>query len=127
MWDFPKNTAIQEITTSIYKSGGYVVSVCHGIAGLLNVKDEEGKYIITGKNITGFTMTEEILAGKKKIVPFFNQKIAKQNKAIWHQKRFYKDYAIRDGKIITGQNPFSVRSVAKLLIKELEYADNFRK
>ena len=33
--------------------------------------------------------------------------------------RFYKDFAIQDGQLITGQNPFSVRSVAKILIREI--------
>ncbi|APE74419.1 ThiJ PfpI family protein [Spiroplasma citri] len=84
-----------------------------------------GNYIIAGKKITGFTTSEEILAGKKKQVPFLNQKIAKSRDAIWHKKRFYKDYALID--IITGQNPFSVRSVAKPLIRELNNANNLGK
>lgn len=119
MWDFPDNSEIQSIATSIYKNNGYLVSVCHGVAGLFNLKDEDGKYIISDKNVTGFTTAEERIAGKKKIVPFLNEKMAKEHGATWNKKRFYTDYAIKDGKIITGQNPFSVRSVAKILIKEI--------
>lgn len=119
MWDFPDNTALQRIAMTIYKNNGYLLSVCHGIAGLFNLKDNQGKYVISGKNITGFTTTEEMLAGKKSVVPFLNQKIAEKRGAKFRQKRFYSNYAIKDGHLITGQNPFSVRSVAKLFIQEV--------
>ena len=119
MWDFPENAEIQAIARSIYKAGGYLTSVCHGIAGLLNLKDEQGHYLIAGKKITGFTTSEEIIAGKKKVVPFLNRTLAAAQGANFQKKRFYKSHALQDGQFITGQNPFSVRAVAKLLIEEL--------
>jgi putative intracellular protease/amidase len=118
MWDFPDNKELQLIAKEIYTDDGYLVSVCHGIAGLLNIKDDNGNYLIANKSITGFTTAEEILAGKKSVVPFLNKEMAEKNGAIFKKKRFYKDYAIKDGRIITGQNPFSVRLVAKLLVNE---------
>lgn len=63
--DFPDNPEIKGIAQAIYMHGGYLTSVCHGIAGLLNLKNQEGQYIISGKKITGFTTAEEVLAGKK--------------------------------------------------------------
>lgn len=120
MWDFPDNKELQEIALNIYENNGYILSVCHGIAGLLNIKDKQGNFLISGKRITGFTKTEERLAGKKNVVPFFNQDIAKKRQAIFQKKRFYKSFAVKDGRIITGQNPFSVRAVAKLFIEELK-------
>ncbi|MCZ3392916.1 type 1 glutamine amidotransferase domain-containing protein, partial [Enterococcus faecium] len=74
-------------------------------------------YVIANKNITGFTTSEEVIAGKRKAVPFLNQQMAQKRGANFNKKRFYKNYAIQDGRIITGQNPFSVRSVAQLLIQ----------
>ena len=44
MWDFPDNPRLQAITRSLYEQGKYLTSVCHGIAGLLNVKDASGNY-----------------------------------------------------------------------------------
>ncbi|WP_207941527.1 hypothetical protein DOK78_000292 [Enterococcus sp. DIV2402] len=120
MWDFPKDTQLQKIALAIYNNKGYLTSVCHGIAGLLDIQDERGKYVISGKNITGFTTTEEIIAGKKSVVPFLNQQVAKKHGANFKKKRFYSEYAVKDGRIITGQNPFSVKAVAKLLINELK-------
>lgn len=119
MWDFPDNQEIQAIARAIYAHHGYLLSVCHGIAGLLNLQDEPGHYLIDGKNITGFTTAEEILAGKKNVVPFLNRDVATSHGAHFQQKRFYTDYVVQDGQLITGQNPFSVRSVARQFIKEL--------
>lgn len=116
MWDFPDNPELQQLARSIYAQGGYVTSVCHGIAGLLNIKDAAGNYLIAGKHITGFTTAEEVLAGKKSVVPFLNQKAATDRGAHFDKKRFYSEYAVQDGRLLTGQNPFSVRAVAKLLL-----------
>jgi putative intracellular protease/amidase len=120
MWDFPDNPELHQLALAIYHHNGYLTSVCHGIAGLLNLKDTDGKYLIAGKRITGFTKAEEILAGKMKVVPFLNQPVAEQHGAIFQKKRFYSEYAVKDGRLLTGQNPFSVRAVAKLLIHELQ-------
>lgn len=117
MWDFPTNPELQSITRKIYQQGGFVTSVCHGIAGLLNVKDDDGNYLISGKKITGFTTAEEILAGKRKVVPFLNEEVAKMHGANFQKKRAYKEFAIQDGQLITGQNPFSARAVARILIE----------
>lgn len=120
MWDFPNNLELQNITNQIYQQGGYVTSVCHGIAGLLNVKNNDGDYLISEKTITGFTTSEEILAGKKKVVPFLNENIATEHHANFIKKRAYQNFAVEDGQLITGQNPFSTRAVAQKLINRLK-------
>lgn len=119
MWDFPDNSALQQISLAIYNQGGYVTSVCHGIAGLLNLKTETGDYLINNRQITGFTTTEEYLSGKKKIVPFLNQQVAQAHGAYFQKKRAYASFAVQDGQLITGQNPFSAVAVADLLLKKL--------
>ncbi|WP_338211164.1 type 1 glutamine amidotransferase domain-containing protein [Lactiplantibacillus paraxiangfangensis] len=121
MWDFPDDPNLQRLAMAIYDNGGYISSVCHGIAGLLNLKDAQGKYLIAGKQITGFTTAEERIAGKKSVVPFLNQQVAEAHGAHFMKKRFYSEYAVKDGRVLTGQNPFSVRAVAKLLLNELQH------
>lgn len=120
MWDFPHNTNLKRISEKIYNNGGYITSVCHGIAGLFSLEDKNNNPLIFGKKITGFTKTEEYLSGKVRKVPFINEKIAKDKGAIFQKVRAYKSFAIQDGQFITGQNPFSPRDVAKLLIKNLK-------
>lgn len=119
MWDFPDNQPLQTIAATIYAHGGYVTSVCHGIAGLLNIQTAPGQYLIADHQVTGFTKSEEILAGKRSVVPFYNQPAAEAHGATFLKKRAYKEYAVQDGRLITGQNPFSAKAVARLLVQNL--------
>lgn len=119
MWDFPNQPGLEQISRDIYQQGGYLTSVCHGIAGLLYLKGEAGDYIISGKKITGFTSTEEWLSGKRKLVPFMNEDIAKKHGASFYKKRFFTPFALQDGQLITGQNPQSATAVANALIKNI--------
>ncbi|AHI52633.1 type 1 glutamine amidotransferase domain-containing protein [Spiroplasma culicicola] len=119
MWDFPHNKELQKISLDIYNNQGYIATVCHGIAGLLYLQDSEGNYLIANKKITGFTTTEEKLSGKKRLVPFLNQEVAKEHGAKFVKKRFFSAHAVQDGQLITGQNPQSVRVTAKKLLKNL--------
>lgn len=118
MWDFPSSEGLERLCLHIYHNGGYLTSVCHGIAGLLFVKDG-GTYLVEGKNITGFTTTEEYLSGHSADIPFWNEDVAKEHGAVFHKKRPFASYAIQDGRIITGQNPQSPRAVARLLLENL--------
>lgn len=118
MWDFPNSEGLAHLGLQIYDNGGYLTSVCHGIAGLLFLKDGDS-YLVAGKNITGFTSTEEYLSGHSADIPFWNEDIAKEHGAIFHKKRPFAPFAIQDGRLITGQNPQSPRAVAKLLLESI--------
>lgn len=118
MWDFPYDENLQKISLEIYQNDGFLTSVCHGISGLLYIKDDQGQYLIKRKHITGFTNAEEQLSGKKKYVPFLNEEVAKLHGAIFSKKRAYSEYALADGQFITGQNPFSPAAVGKLLVEK---------
>lgn len=116
IWDFPDNKELQEIANSIYEQGGYISSVCHGVAGLLNIRARDGRYLIEGKKITGFTKWEEILSGKLKKVPFITETEVKKRGADFQKKLPYTSFAIQDDRFVTGQNPMSGRAVAKRLL-----------
>ncbi|MBU9789464.1 type 1 glutamine amidotransferase domain-containing protein [Lentilactobacillus sp. G22-6] len=120
MWDFPDNPELQRIALTIYQNNGFVTSVCHGVAGLLNIKDSNGDYLITNKTITGFTAAEEAIAAKRSVVPFLNKPEVEKHGGHWRQKRFYSEFAVQDGQLITGQNPFSATAVATRLIQNLQ-------
>lgn len=122
MWDFPQSEALQEIAAAIYSRGGFVTSVCHGIAGLLNIPGKHGGYLISGKRVTGFTGAEEMLAGKIHVVPFLNERIAEEHGAEFVKRLPYTPFAVGDGRLITGQNPFSAKAVANQLARALNQA-----
>lgn len=120
LWDFPDNGELRGLASDIYENGGYVCSVCHGIAGILNIRDKNGKYLIEGKKITGFTNAEELLSGKSGKVPFRTEDEAVKRGCIFRKKLPFTSFAIKDGKLITGQNPMSGRAVAKLLTEDIK-------
>ena len=70
MWDFPDNEKIQAIARVIYNDGGYLTSVYHGIAGLLNIKDENGKYLISGKKLQGSQLLRKELLARELLFLF---------------------------------------------------------
>ncbi len=59
LWNFPDDQGLQKIAQTIYQAGGYVTAVCHGVVGLLNLKLENGDFLMAGKEVSGFTDTEE--------------------------------------------------------------------
>ncbi len=70
MWDFPDNPGLQKLSRDIYENGGLVSAVCHGGSGLLNVTLSDGSYLIEGKQVTGYSNLEEVVALKHNQVPF---------------------------------------------------------
>ncbi len=80
MWDFPDNKELQEIALAIYENNGYILSVCHGIAGLLNIKDKEGNFLISDKKNYRIYQSRRTIGGKTRVVPFFNQEEAKKER-----------------------------------------------
>ena len=63
----------KKLTQEIYENNDVVASVCHGAIGLLNVKDAEGKHIIDGKTVTGFSNSEEQAVGLADVVPYLTE------------------------------------------------------
>ncbi len=121
MWDFPNNKSLQNISETIYRQGGIVTAVCHGVAGLLPLQDNNGKALIAGKSITGFSNTEETLSGIKSQVPFSLQDQLVSHDAHYTKAFFpFTSYVVTDGRIITGQNPQSSGAVAEALVKLLK-------
>ncbi len=103
MWDFPSSEGLERLCLEVYGNGGYLATVCHGIAGLLR----EGRFQIPdrGKEHTGFTAMEERLSGKSAVIPFWNEQVAKAHGAVFRKKRPFAEHAIQDGRIITARIP----------------------
>ena len=96
-------------------------SVCHGAAGLLNIKMSDGSPLIKGKQVTGFSNDEEKLAELDKFVPFLTETEMVARGAIYKKAdKAWAPFAVADGRVITGQNPASGGAVADLLLAELK-------
>jgi putative intracellular protease/amidase len=114
MYDFPNDEGLQRLTRDIYERGGVVASVCHGYCGLLNTRLSDGTLLVAGRRLTGFTWTEEVLAGVAKQVPFNAEDEAKRRGALFEKALLpFVPKAVVDGRLVTGQNPQSARVTAE--------------
>ncbi|TAA72585.1 type 1 glutamine amidotransferase domain-containing protein [Planococcus salinarum] len=121
MMDFPDNTALQELTRDIYEQGGYVSAVCHGPSGLQNVRLSNGRLLLAGHVVTGFSDTEEKAAGMFKHIPFSLEQILKDRGGLYKKASVpMAACTVVSGRLVTGQNPASARGVALKLLDQLE-------
>lgn len=123
MFDFPNDKTLASLIATFYETGKIVSAVCHGSAGLLNVKLSNGNHLIKGKKVTGFSWREEKLARIDKAVPFNLEKELKDREANYSTALLpFLSHVVEDGKLITGQNPKSARGVGKTVVKTLKEA-----
>lgn len=120
MWDFADNAELATIAQKIYANNGVVSAVCHGPAGLVNIKLDNGKYLVDGKKINAFTNEEEIAVGLEKVVPFMLETKLIERGAIFEKSGLWQNYVIADQRVVTGQNPASAKSVGEVTLAELE-------
>ena len=120
VFDLPNDKEIAGIAGNIYENGGFVCAVCHGGAGLLNVKTSKGKFLVDGKNVTGFSNCEEIAIGTDTKVPFLLEDALKEKGANYSCAANWQEYVVVDERLITGQNPASDLLMAKELVKALK-------
>ncbi|REH80641.1 type 1 glutamine amidotransferase domain-containing protein [Staphylococcus felis] len=120
MYDFTGNPYIEEAVNTIYDNGGIISSVCHGTCALLEVKRPNHRFFIDGKTLTGFSNVEEILANRKKYVPFALETALKVKEAKYRKSKIpMKGYIEVEGQLITGQNPASAKLVAQAVKEAL--------
>ena len=119
MWDLPNNKELANIASKIYEQNGVVAAVCHGPAGLLNIRLSDGKYLIAGKKVNGFSNEEEELVKLTKVVPFLLEDQMKERGGIYEQSAPWQNHVTVDGRLITGQNPQSAKAVGEAIKKLL--------
>lgn len=117
MWDLPDNEELAQITSRIYQRGGIVGAVCHGPAGLINVRLEDGDYLVDGKTIACFTNEEEHAVGLDEVVPFLLQDRLEERGAKVIAAAPFEPQVVTAGRLITGQNPASANGVGLAMAK----------
>ncbi len=120
MWDFPGSGNLQKITAAIYENKGAVGAVCHGPAALVNVKLSDGQHLLAGKKTAVFTNSEEEAVKLTDTVPFLLQTSFEKNGATVQTAKDFSENAVRDGRLVTGQNPASAKKAAGLLLEAMK-------
>jgi putative intracellular protease/amidase len=120
IWDFPNNTRLAEIASSIYESGGVVSAVCHGPAALVNLRLSNGDFLVKGKTVAAFTNAEEEAVKLTNVVPFLLESKLIERGAIHVTAPNFQANVQTSARLVTGQNPASARGVAEAVVKVLE-------
>ena len=119
MWDLVNDAQSISLIEAFWASDKVVSTVCHASIALANTKDTNGEYIVKGRNVTGFTNTEEAAVGLTDVVPLLVEDTLSDRGGLFSKIEDWASNAQIDGNLITGQNPASSTAVAKLVLETL--------
>ena len=119
MWDLPTDQGVTLAVEAAYQANKIIAAVCHGPAGLVTAKRPDGKSILHGKRINAFTDDEEAAAGLTHVVPFALETRMREQGGVFEKAANWNAFAVRDGNLITGQNPMSSALVAQHVLEAL--------
>ena len=119
LWDLAEDTTSIALIEATLAAGKPVAAVCHAPGVLRHVKSPDGKPLVQGKSVTGFSNTEEEAVGLTTVVPFLVEDMLKQNGGTYRKADDWQPYVVSDGLLITGQNPASSEPTAQALLKRL--------
>ena len=119
LWDLAEDTHSIALIESFIAAGKPVALVCHAPGVLRHVKGANGRPLVEGKKVTGFTNTEEAGVGLTDVVPFLVEDELTLKGGIYSKGADWGSYVVRDGLLITGQNPASSAEAATLLQQQL--------
>ena len=120
LWDLATDKISIKLIEDFYNHQKPIAFVCHAPAALINTKAENGQPLVKGKNLTGFSNTEEEAVKLTEVVPFLLEDELKKQGAHYYKDKDWTSFVKQDGLLITGQNPTSSEAVAKLLLHTLK-------
>jgi putative intracellular protease/amidase len=116
LWDLAVDGISVALIEDFFKHNKPLAFVCHAPAALLKAKAPGGEPLVKGKEVTGFSDSEEEAVKLTKVVPFLLEDELKKLGAHYSKGDNWSSYIKEDGLLITGQNPASSEAVAKLLL-----------
>ncbi|MEK0164653.1 MULTISPECIES: type 1 glutamine amidotransferase domain-containing protein [unclassified Phaeobacter] len=119
LWDLAEDADSRRLIEGFARSDRPVGAVCHAPAVFRHTEGADGKPLVAGKRVTGFTNTEEEAVGLTDVVPFLVEDMLKANGGLYEKQDDWAEFAIIDGKLVTGQNPASSEDAARKLMSLL--------
>lgn len=120
LWDLANDENSIALIEDFYKHDKPIAFVCHSPAALVKVKAPNGEPLVKGKEVTGFTNTEEEGVKLTDVVPFLLEDELVKLGGNYSKGADWGSYVKQDGLLITGQNPASSEEAAQLLLKTLK-------
>ncbi len=119
LWDLHNDNDSIALIEGFIGAGKPVASVCHAPAVLLKAKVQNGDPLVKGKQVTGFSNSEEAAVELTDVVPYLVEDQLIALGGVYQKVEDWNSLAVVDGLIITGQNPGSSAAVAEALVKAL--------
>jgi putative intracellular protease/amidase len=116
LWDLAEDADSKALIEAFAGSDRPVGAVCHAPAVFKHTKGADGKPLVSGKRVTGFTNTEEEGVGLTKVVPFLVEDMLVANGGAYAKGDDWASFVVVDGKLVTGQNPASSEEAARKLL-----------
>ncbi|MGD1876441.1 MAG: type 1 glutamine amidotransferase domain-containing protein [Kiloniellaceae bacterium] len=121
MWDLAQSPAVGGLIAKAYEGGAVIGAICHGPAGLTGATLSSGEPLVRGKRVNSFTDAEEREVGLDKVVPYLlESRLREQGAKFEDNPEPFGAHVVRDGRLVTGQNPASAEKLGKLLIEALQ-------
>lgn len=119
MADLYKDADLGRLLVAANRDGKIIAPFCHGPAGLLSATDDDGTFAFEGRRLTVFTNEEELGGGTGENTPWLVEDALKEKGAVIENGAAWSSNVVRDGNLITGQNPQSSEDVAKEVLAAL--------
>ena len=119
LWDLAEDPTSIRLIEATIAAGKPLALVCHAPGLLRHTKAPDGRPLVEGRNVAGFTNTEEEAMGLTEVVPFLVEDELKSNGGQFSKAGDFQPYVVSDGLLITGQNPASSGPAAKVLVERL--------
>jgi len=116
LWDLAEDSDSKSLIEAFAADDRAIGAVCHAPAVFKHPKGRDGKPLVSGKTVTGFTNTEEEGAGLTKVLPFLVEDMLKTNGANYRKGDDWASFVVTDGRLVTGQNPASSEEAARKLL-----------
>ena len=118
IFDIPQNIELQDIAVKIYENNGVIAAVCHGTAGIVNLKTKDGQYLIKNKRVNGVPDSHE----SKQLphyaqYPFIIETLLKERGGNFYHSKIGTPHMEVDGRLVTGQNSLSSEMVTRKSIE----------
>jgi putative intracellular protease/amidase len=116
LWDLAEDADSRRLIEAFAGSDRPVGAVCHAPAVFRHAKGPDGAPLVSGREVTGFTNTEEEAVGLRDVVPFLVEDMLKANGGSYRKGDDWASFTVTDGKLVTGQNPASSEAAARDLL-----------
>ncbi len=116
LWDLAENAESKRLIEAFAAADLPVGAVCHAPAVFRHTQGADGKPLVSGRRVTGFTNTEEEAVGLTDVVPFLVEDMLKANGGQYEKGADWASFVLCDGKLVTGQNPASSATAAQEIL-----------